>query len=34
MKNKNSDTAELDGNGAFVSVVPGKRFHFIAEAGL
>jgi hypothetical protein len=23
-----------DGNGAFVSAVPGKRFHFIADAGL
>jgi hypothetical protein len=23
-----------DGNGAFVSVVPDKRFHFITAAGL
>jgi hypothetical protein len=23
-----------DGNGTFVSAVPGKRFHFIADAGL
>jgi hypothetical protein len=22
-----------DGNGAFVSAVPGKRFHFITDAG-
>jgi hypothetical protein len=23
----------LDGNGAFASAVPGKRFHFITAAG-
>jgi hypothetical protein len=34
MKNKNSDNVELDGNGAFASAVPGKRFHFITDARL
>jgi hypothetical protein len=32
-KNKNSDTAELDGNGAFVSAVPGKKVPFCSRSG-